>query len=264
MPRRPRLGQHFLVDPRVVERMLGYANLRGDETVLEIGPGKGVLTRGLAARAKQVICIEKDPRMVDHLEDEGLPRNVEVVLGDALKVSLPAFDKCVSNLPYGISSDVTFRLLEQPFEVAILTYQREFAERLLAKPGSEDYGRLTVNAMVRATIEPLETVPPRAFAPPPKVASSIVRVTPLGKPPFPIPDWERFEGVVRAAFQHRRKSLRNALLDQWQDLAPSREALLAAMPSLPHTEARAGTLRPEELNEVAFALGKANLAPEAR
>lgn len=243
-----------MIDPRVIERMVGYAQLRGDETVLEVGPGKGVLTRALAAKARQVVAIEKDPEMVDALMDQGLPGNVEVVLGDALEVELPAFDKVVANLPYGISSDITFRLLDADFEVGILTYQREFAARLAAKVGSEAYGRLTVNASVRADIATLETVPPSAFQPRPRVASVIVRLTPLGKPRFPMTDEALFREVVRAAFQHRRKTLRNALLDQWPAFAPSREALLAKVPALPYLDARAETRSPAQFNEVAEAL----------
>ena len=257
--RRPRLGQHFLSDPRVLERIVGHARLRGDETVLEIGPGRGDLTRLLAAQAARVVAIEKDAELVDDLYDRGLPDNVEVVLGDALKVPLPPFDKCVSNLPYGISSDITFRLLEHRFEVAILMFQREFAKRLAAPPGSDDYGRLSVNCFVKATVETLDTIPPGAFRPPPKVSSLVVRLTPRAQPPFPIEDQARFEEVVRAAFQHRRKTLRNALLDQWPAFAADREALLAALPSLPHLERRAGTLAPQEFEEAAAALGKAGL-----
>ncbi|HEV8359845.1 MAG TPA: 16S rRNA (adenine(1518)-N(6)/adenine(1519)-N(6))-dimethyltransferase RsmA [Candidatus Thermoplasmatota archaeon] len=254
--RRPKLGQHLLIDGRVLERMVGYAELRGDETVLEIGPGRGVLTRALAPRAAKVIAIEKDAEMVDTLHDEGLPGNVEVVLGDALKVDLPDFDKVVANLPYGISSDITFRLLEHDFALGVLTYQREFAERLVAKPRSEQYGRLSVNAYVRADITPLETVPPSAFAPRPRVASLIVRVLPLGKPRFPLQDEALFAEVVRAAFQHRRKTLRNALLDQWPAFAASRDDLLARLAGAPHLEARAETLAPEEFEEVARAVRK--------
>lgn len=261
--RRPRLGQHFLVDPRVLDRVVGHAALRGDETVLEIGPGRGTLTRALAAAAKQVVAVEKDPELVDRLHDEGLPDNVELVLGDALKVELPSFDKCVSNLPYGISSDITFRLLEQDFELAVLMYQREFAERLAAKVGTEEYGRLTVNAFVKAEVATVDTVPASAFAPRPRVSSVVVRMVPRAKPPFVVAP--AFGEVVRAAFQHRRKTLRNALLDQWFAFAPEREALLAVVPALPHLERRAATLAPHEFNEVAAALRKQRLKPaEAR
>jgi 16S rRNA (adenine1518-N6/adenine1519-N6)-dimethyltransferase len=262
--RRPKLGQHLMVDLRVVERMVGYASLRGDETVLEVGPGRGVLTRALAAKAKHVVAIEKDPEMVDELLDQGLPDNVEVVLGDALDVDLPDFDKVVANLPYGISSDITFRLLDEDFEVGILTYQREFARRMAARVGSEDYGRLTVNASVRADIATLETVPPGAFQPRPRVASVIVRLTPLRGTRFPMEDEALFREVVRAAFQHRRKTLRNALLDQWPVFAPSREALVAKVASLPHMEARAETVAPAQYNEVADALRKAGLGKRGR
>lgn len=261
--RRPRLGQHFLTDGRVLERIVGHAGLDGTETVLEIGPGRGHLTRLLATQAQRVVCIERDPELVDDLLDAGLPDNVDVVLGDALKVDFPAFDKCVSNLPYGISSDITFRLLEEDFDLAVLMYQREFAERLAAKVGTDEYGRLTVNAFVKCEVQTVETVPASAFVPPPRVSSVVVKLTPRDKPPFKVAP--AFPEVVRAAFQHRRKTLRNAMSDQWFALAPSRDALLAAAPGLPHLDRRAATLAPHEFNEVALALQKAKLSPaEAR
>ncbi|MCA1812547.1 MAG: 16S rRNA (adenine(1518)-N(6)/adenine(1519)-N(6))-dimethyltransferase RsmA [Halobacteriales archaeon] len=255
--RRPKLGQHFLIDRDVVQRQVAYAQLRGDETVLEIGPGKGVLTHALAPHVKKLVCIEKDPEMVDELTDHGLPPNVRLILGDALKEELPGFDKVVSNLPYHISSDITFRLLERDFEMGVLMFQREFAQRMVARPGTDHYGRLSVNAHVKASIELLETVPPSAFHPRPRVASSLVRLTPRPAPPFDMEEPELFEEVVRAAFQHRRKTLRNALLDQWPAFTKSWDLLHDAVPKLPHMEARAGTLTPKEFNEVAEALAAA-------
>lgn len=244
----------------MAQRIVDHGALRGDEVVLEVGPGRGVLTRLLAARAAKVVAIEKDPRMVDHLEDAGLPDNVKLVLGDALKVDWPRFDKIVSNLPYGISSDVTFRLLDQSFELGVLTYQREFAQRMGAAPGTEHYGRLSVNAFVKAEVTPLEHIPPAAFRPMPRVASLAVRLVPRATPPFPIQDPVLFAAVVRAGFQHRRKTMRNALLDQSEDLGLEREALREAVPSIPHMEDRAEVLEPEAFEAVARALRERALA----
>src|SRR3989442_1396718 len=142
------LGQHFLIDERVARRQIERASIREGETVLEVGTGLGVLARIIGTRAGRVIAIEKDRRLADALRALGGP--IEVVQGDALKVEWPAFDVMVSNLPYRISSPVTFRLLDRPFDRAVLMFQREFAERLIARPGTKDYSRLTVNVAHRA------------------------------------------------------------------------------------------------------------------
>ena len=138
---RPRtsLGQHYLFDPSILDRIAGHALLRGDETVLEIGPGRGTLTRVLARQARKVVAIEIDETLADLLSSEGLPANVEIVHGDATRMPLPDFDKVVANLPYRISSEITFRLLERRFELGVLLYQREFARRLVARPGTSEY-----------------------------------------------------------------------------------------------------------------------------
>ena len=138
--------------------------------------------------------------------------NVEVIHGDALKIDFSKldFNKVVSNLPYNISSPITFKLLECKFDLAILMYQKEFAARLIAKPGSKDYSRLTVMAGMKANFELLEEVPPRAFRPVPKVSSYIVKVVPVGRR-FSV-DETLFGKVVKALFMHRRKKIKNALM----------------------------------------------------
>lgn len=257
------LGQHFLVAPEYVERSLTHARLEGNETVLEIGPGLGTLTRALAARCKRVVAVELDAGLVDRLRDEGLPENVELIRGDATRVPLPAFDKVVSNLPYHISSPMTFRLLERRFALAVLMYQREFAQRLVAKPGTPAYSRLSVNAYVRAAVELLERVPPGAFRPRPRVSSAIVRVTPRKRPPFPLRSPQLFDTVVAALFSQRRKTIRNGLLVHAEAIAGSRDRMAAALPALPHLGERAEVLTPEELGALSDALAGA-LSRKAR
>lgn len=205
-----RRGQHFLVDDRVAERQVAYAALSRDDVVLEIGAGNGALTRHLAEVAGRVIAIEIDAELAVGLENM---ENVELVRRDALKVDFSAlrFNKVVANLPYQISSPVTFKLLEHSFDLGILMYQKEFAERLVAVPGSDAYARLSVMAQYAADWELLETVSPGAFYPRPKVRSAIVRMTP--RPPlFSVVDEDVFAEVVRALFSHRRKKIRNGLL----------------------------------------------------
>ena len=215
-----RAGQHQVIDPTVLEQMVDYAELSRDDVVLEVGAGIGNLTLLLAARAGKVIAVERDRRLMRVLGERlRVHSNVKLLCGDALQIELPKFNKVVANLPYGISSDITFRLLKHKFELAILMYQREFAERLVAKPGSDDYGRLTVNAYYRASLELLREVPPEAFFPQPKVTSAIVRLKPR-EPPFDVADESMFFNVVRALFQHRRQRVRNALYRSFGEVFP--------------------------------------------
>lgn len=244
-------GQHFLVDGRVAARILNHADLRSSEAVLEIGPGLGVLTAGLAGRARHVVAIESDRRFAAHLQST-LP-SVEVIHGDALKVDWPAFDVMVSNLPYQISSPLTFKLLDTPFDRAVLMYQREFARRMVAPPGSEDYSRLSVGVYVRASCEILERVPRNAFHPQPRVDSALVRLQPRPSP-FPIEDPDRYDAVVDALFEHRRKTVENGLRLAWRSFAPSPESLEALLAGLPFRGRRAEELRPEDYETLARAM----------
>jgi len=202
-----KLGQHFLVDQRVLSRIGDYASLDRDDRVLEIGPGTGNLTRVLSERAGKVYAIEVDPALAASLE--GRFKNVSVLRGDALRVPLPDYNKIVSNLPYQISSKITFRLLENPFDLAVLMYQREFAERMVAFPGTKEYGRLTLNASLRAEAEILEFVPRGAFRPMPAVGSAIVRLRPR-ESRIPV-DERAFDDLTRTLFSMRRKKVKRSL-----------------------------------------------------
>ncbi len=195
-----RLGQHFLVDGRVAKFMVDALAPGRDETVVEIGPGRGIITRLLAARAGRVVAIEKDRRLEPFLK--GLPGNVEVVWGDALE-GLPPCDRLISNVPFYISSKLLFSLPPVP---AVLGLQREFAERMVAEPGSRRYGRLSVNSQLRYRIELLRSFPPEVFSPPPKVWLSVVRLEPR-EPGM----WEGTEEVVRKLFSYPGRTVDNAL-----------------------------------------------------
>jgi len=149
-----KLGQHFLVDEQVAGRETTYANIGKDDVVLEIGPGKGVLTQLLARDAKKVIAVEIDRFFVEELKNK-MPSNVEVIHADVLKIdfnTLPLFNKIVSNLPFQISSPVTFKLLEYPFSKAVLIYQKDFADRMIAVPGTKDYSRLSVGVYYKTCL----------------------------------------------------------------------------------------------------------------
>ena len=235
----------MLVDKRVAERQAEYARLGPDDVVLEIGPGKGILTRVLAASAGKVVAIEKDESFIPQLSN--LPPNVDVIIADALVYPLPRFDKVVSNLPYVISSPITFRLLETDFELGILMYQKEFAERMCASVGDKQYSRLSVETYRRAECHVLENVPPSAFSPRPNVMSAIVELRPRPSP-FPIGHPEAFTPVARALFSHRRKSARNALLCEQKILGDLLKGLDEGDPIL---KKKAEALSPEEIARLA-------------
>ena len=210
----PERDQHFLVDDRVLDRLPGYLPEGADRShLLEIGGGTGALTDRLLNLAEQVTVVERDRTLAAFLTEEfseaiGTDR-LTVVSGDALEVELPAFTASVSNLPYGISSEVAFRLLPTGRPL-VLMFQKEFAERMAAKPGTDDYGRLSVTAGHYADIEIVEAVPKEAFSPPPAVESAVVRLTPR-TPEYEVPDDEVFMVIVRAVFTQRRKTMRNAV-----------------------------------------------------
>lgn len=216
-----KLGQSHLVDENILERIIEYAEISPGDTVLEIGSGIGNLTIMLAEEAERVIAIEKDARLVKVLSKrlENV-ENVKIIQGDALEKDLPKFDKIVSNIPYSISSPLTFRILEEEFDMGILTYQKEFAERMVAQPGSSDYGRLSVNISYKGKAEILEEIPPEAFIPRPEVKSCIVRIE-TREAPFKVKDDEKFSKIVKASFQQRRKKIRNSMINSFDEIFPN-------------------------------------------
>ncbi|QSG07316.1 16S ribosomal RNA methyltransferase A [Halapricum desulfuricans] len=211
----PDRDQHFLIDDRVLDRVSTYATeIDADLShVLEVGAGTGALTDRLLAVADRVTAVERDPELAAFLREEFAAEidagRLTVLEGDALEVELPEFTASISNLPYGISSEIVFRLLPRGVPL-VLMFQREFADRMAAEPGSDDYGRLSVTAGHYADVEVVEPVPKEAFRPPPAVESAIVRTTPH-EPDYAVPDDEAFMDLVRAVFTQRRKTIRNAI-----------------------------------------------------
>jgi 16S rRNA (adenine1518-N6/adenine1519-N6)-dimethyltransferase len=207
-----RLGQNFAVNSGMLQRLVCHASLTEDDVVLEVGAGFGFLTQLLSGKCKKVIAVEVDPQLVNFLRKQlHSLQNVELIEGDILKVSLPSFSKVVSAPPYSISSPLLFRLLEQKFDLAVLIFQKEFAERLAASVGSKDYGRLTVNVYYRADVELLDVVPRTMFYPQPDVDSMMVRLKPRA-PPFHVDDEETFFELVRTLFTQRNRKVRNGLI----------------------------------------------------
>jgi 16S rRNA (adenine1518-N6/adenine1519-N6)-dimethyltransferase len=227
------LDQHFLVDRNAVERICRSIDLSG-RLVLEIGPGRGALTRGLLESGARVFAVEIDRELIELLSCE-FSREISegrlrVLHGDAVRCTLPPFEVAVSNLPYSASSKITFRLLETGFQEAVLMYQSEFAKRMAAPPGTPECGRLSIMVQTYCSVQRLFDLPPRCFSPPPKVHSTVVRIVPRG-PLFPIADRDLYSCVVRALFSHRRKTVRNGLRSAGGMLPQgAAERMLAALP----------------------------------
>lgn len=217
-----RLGQHFLTDSAVVDKELVIAQLSADDIVLEVGPGKGVLTKELAKKCRQVIAVELDAKLVYYLQNL-LPKNVTLIHADVLKLSwneIPFFTKVVANLPYQISSPFTFKLFESSFQKAVLIYQKEFAERMIAQPGSKQYSRLSVGIAYKAKCCIHQTVPPQSFFPPPEISSCLVELTPFSQPPFYVKDESFFFNITKLLFTHRRKKIRTILKNAFSTSIP--------------------------------------------
>lgn len=214
--RRHALGQHFLIDGDVAERAIRLAELEPGARVLEIGPGRGALTDRLRAAGHPVVAVELDDALADALERRADP-GLRIVRGDFLRVDLEVLGEgplpVVANLPYSTGTAIVSRLLEHPdrFPRLVVMLQLEVAQRLCAEPGSRAYGGLTVLCALHATATMGFVVPPRAFAPPPKVDSAVARLDATAIPRTDVGDRRLFRRVVQTAFGQRRKTLRNAL-----------------------------------------------------
>ncbi len=216
---RKSLGQNFLLDPSITDRIADAAGDLSGTTVIEVGAGPGGLTRSLlGCGARHVIAIERDPRCVAALAEltTAYPDRLRVVEGDALKTDLaalaPAPRAVVANLPYNIATPLLIGWLKNAgdFTGFTLMFQKEVAARICAQAGGRDYGRLSIAAQWRCETQALFDVPPGAFIPPPKVTSTIVHLTPRHEPLAPA-DWSALEQVTAAAFGQRRKMLRASL-----------------------------------------------------
>lgn len=210
------LGQNFLVNPRIQERIIEACALEKNDVVLEIGPGKGVLTRPLADRVKKVLAIEKDNFLAPQLEREFAGTNVTIEHADILKYpfeQLPAPMKVVGNLPYNIATPIIEKVLafRHKFSVFYMTVQLEYGNRIVARPHSKEYGSLSCFVQYYAEVKKLFKIPPSAFRPAPKVDSCFLSLRVRPEPARKARDEEFLFRLIRACFSQRRKTIRNSL-----------------------------------------------------
>lgn len=240
-----KLGQNFLLDQNITDKITRYAGSIEGQNILEIGPGPGGLTRSiLKQNPKHLYAVEKDPRCIAAIQEINDPR-LSVIEADALKfdiTSLPASIKIIANLPYNIGTELLMGWLDQISHIQDFTImlQKEVAERIIAKPGSKEYGRLSVFCQWLCDINIAFDLPPEVFFPPPKVTSSVIHLKPLATPRFSA-DAKTLQHVVKTGFNQRRKMLRGSL----KSLSPEIEKLLLAADIRPDA-------RPEDISIEAF------------
>jgi 16S rRNA (adenine1518-N6/adenine1519-N6)-dimethyltransferase len=248
-----RLGQHFLIDPNIVRKIVAVAGVTPDETVLEIGPGRGALTAELARVARRVVAVEIDPALCRFLQERQHERpNLELIHADALTYPLerlPVGTVVVANLPYYISTPLLFRLLAQRmrFPRMVLMLQEEVANRLAAKPGSDQYGVLSVMVQYAAAIEQTVRVSAQCFRPRPEVASAVVSLRSKASTNLSSEEERTFATLVKASFAHRRKMMLNSLRDEGYDHRAVTEAMSRLGLS---AQARAESLSPGQFVEL--------------
>ncbi|MDF0676689.1 MAG: 16S rRNA (adenine(1518)-N(6)/adenine(1519)-N(6))-dimethyltransferase RsmA [Nitrospira sp.] len=226
-----RLGQNFLIDSNIVRKIVALAELTPTDTVFEIGPGRGILTEALCRAAGHVTAIEIDPRLHAYLtERQPQLLNLTLILGDAMTSPiehLPIGTIVVANLPYNLSTPLLFRLLDQRrrFARMVLMLQNEVVDRLVAKPGSSDYGVLSVMTQYSSDITKAFKVSAECFRPRPEVSSAVVLLKARHQRGLNQEEEPKFAALVKAAFAHRRKTLVNSLKDEGYEQKPVTAAL---------------------------------------
>ncbi len=257
------LGQNFLVDPNIQRRIVAALDARPDDTVLEVGPGTGALTRYLAGTVERLVAVELDDALAEALQGElGRTPGVQIVHANALELDLGALLQgatspiIVGNIPYNITTPLIFHLLdtEPPPRTIVLMIQREVADRMLAAPGGKEYGALSVGVRAIADVERLFNVGKSAFWPPPEVMSTVIRLTPHAPRRLTRAEERDLRTLTRVTFSWRRKQLQKILRSApAYALSPEAVSALAAQTGLDF-EARPESLAPEEFVRLARAL----------
>ena len=240
-----RFGQNFLIDTRVLDRIIEASEITKDDFVLEIGPGIGTMTQYLADAAREVTAVEIDDALIPILQDTLKEwDNVSVIHGDILKTDIRKIAdeknqgrpiKVVANLPYYITTPIIMGLFEShvPVDSITVMVQKEVADRMQTGPGSKDYGALSLAVQYYAKPEIVANVPPNCFMPRPKVGSAVIRLTTYANPPVDVDDEKLMFRIIRASFNQRRKTLANGLKNA-TDLDISKELIAESIESLGH------------------------------
>ncbi len=254
-----KLGQHFLVDPDILDKVISAAQVSREDVILEVGPGLGDMTVALARQVEKVIAIEIDERFIAILKQKSESyRNIEVIRSYVLKIdykrllgreTIPI--KVVANLPYQITTPLLFRFIEskEAFSSLTLMIQKEVAERMTASPGRKEYGPLSIFVQMFSDVSIRFTIKPSAFFPPPKVDSALVHMTWKEQPMIDPEEQEWFKKVVRACFGYRRKTVINSIKHSELCIPPSVESKMEKVGIDPRR--RPETLSIEELSKLA-------------
>lgn len=262
------LGQNFLIDTNILNRIVDHAELTDHSGAIEIGPGIGALTEQLAKRAEKVVAFEIDQRLLPILEDTLSPYpNVKVIHSDVLKADVRAVMKqefeeqedvmVVANLPYYVTTPILMKLLEErlPIRGIVCMLQKEVGDRISAKPGTKEYGSLSIAVQYYTKAEIVMIVPKTVFMPQPNVDSAVIRLTLHDEPPVKLTDEEFFFRVTRSSFAQRRKTILNNLTSQLPDGKQKKESIQTALQQAGVEESRRGeTLSIEEFAQLSNAL----------
>jgi len=237
---RKKYGQNFLIDEAIARKEIEYCDISKKDVVLEIGAGKGILTKILAAKSKKVIAVEIDKHLYNNLKKLFLNQNIILINDDILKINfndIPKFNKIVSNLPFQISLPITIKILDYDFNKAVLIYQKEFAERMIAKAGDKNYSRLSLLIYYKSVCKLIENIPNIKFSPAPKIDSSIVEIIPRKTPPFYLKNESFFFDLIKILFNHKRKKIKNNLKKHYK----------LNLDNIPFKNNRVGDLSPGEI-----------------
>ncbi|WP_210367672.1 16S rRNA (adenine(1518)-N(6)/adenine(1519)-N(6))-dimethyltransferase RsmA [Bacillus sp. REN3] len=262
------LGQNFLIDTNILNRIVDHAQLTGKSAAIEIGPGIGALTEQLARRSEKVVAFEIDQRLLPILEDTLSPYpNVKIIHSDVLKADVRAVIETefagiedvmvVANLPYYVTTPILMKLLEEelPIRGIVCMLQKEVADRISAKPGTKDYGSLSIAVQYYTKAETVMIVPKTVFMPQPNVDSAVIRLTLHDQPPVDVVDEAFFFFVTKSSFAQRRKTILNNLTSQLPEGKQKKEQIQAALKEAGIEESRRGeTLAIEEFARLSDAL----------
>jgi len=240
MINKKKLGQNFLIDEDIARKEIDFCNISKNDIVLEVGPGKGILTKILLSKCRKVIAVEIDKELYNKLHKKFTNQNITLINNDILKIdfnNIEKFNKIVSNLPFQISLPFTIKLLEYNFNKAVLIYQKEFAERMVAKPGEKNYSRLSILIYYKSICKIIENIPKIKFSPIPKIDSSIVEIIPRNKPPFELKNEKFYFDLIKNLFSQKRKKIKNNV-KKYYDIKIN---------DLPFKDNRIGELSPEKI-----------------